>query len=407
MKKVFLAWLVWGVLLTTATAQQMLQLWQNGQCIFTRDIATVDSITVNYNFKVADSYECIGQMIYGCMDIANEVGLSKILDPYDRQQSGHVVEAKDAVECRNSFSSRDCFRNNIASIRNTYYGSLDGSVAEQSLSRLVASVNPALDEQVRTAITEADNAVNNIMQPFYNHIGDEQSKVASEMCEELFSALTSLQKYVRNEPTINKDSRFDPIIARFVDAVVLPSYAELRSATETLYHNVADFYANPSDEAFEAVAQGWLAAHTAFNKTEAFLFGPMDEYGLDPNMDSWPLDAEALKNVLASGNFNGLDWEGDYDEDDADIPIAQSLRGFHTLEYLVFRNGMPRTTHDTADSAADVVYDESNAANWRGYMLTVAALLRKGASSLYDYWTKGGERYNGLSYAAWFKSHRL
>lgn len=398
MRKVFLAWLVWGVLITTATAQQMLQLWQNGQCIFTRDIATVDSITVN--FRAADSYRCIGKMIDGCIDIADEVG-SKILTPYVLQQSGHGAMAKDAVECRYSFSSRECFRNNIASIRNAYYGSLDGTVAEQSLSRLVASVNPDLDDKVRTAVTAADDAINGIMQPFFNHLADEQCETAAEKCTELSSVLSQLKKYVEIEPAINKDSKFDPIIVRYVDAVVLPSYAELRSATASLYYNVADFYANPSDEAFEGIAQGWFVAHAAFNKTEAYLFGPMSDYGLDPNIDSWPCDREQMNSLLKSGKPDADCGNGSSDE------LMQNLRGFHTLEYLVFRNGMPRTTHDTADSAADVVYDESNAANWRGYMLTVAALLRKDASSLYDYWTKGSERYNGLSYAAWFKSHRL
>ncbi len=408
MRKVFFALLVWGVLLTTATAQQMLQLWYNGQCVLTRDIARVDSITVSFNnFKPADSYGCIAQMIDGCMEIANEVGVCKIGDPYDRQQSGDVAMAKNCVECRYSFSSRNCFRNNIASIRNTYYGSLDGTVAEQSLSALVASVNPELDGRVRTAISEADEAINNMPQPFCLHIGSEETEIAAAKCQDLFSVLSDLKKYVEGEPAINQDSKFDPIIARYVDAVVLPSYVELRDATARLYSKVADFYANPSDEAFAQIAQSWLKAHAAFNKTEAYLFGPMAEYGLDPNMDSWPLDAEALKNMLASGNFDGLTWEGDYDEDDADISIAQSLRGFHTLEFLVFRNGKACTTHDTADSAADVVYGESNAANWRGYMLKVAALLRNDAASLYKYWTEGSGHYGGKSYAAWFKSHRL
>ena len=60
-------------------------------------------------------------------------------------------------------------------------------------------------------------------------------------------------------------------------------------------------------------------------------------------MDSWPLDVAALKNKLENGNFDDLDWEGEFDEDDEVIAEAQNVRGFHTLEFLLFKNGKPRT----------------------------------------------------------------
>jgi hypothetical protein len=63
--------------------------------------------------------------------------------------------------------------------------------------------------------------------------------------------------------------------------------------------------------------------------------------GLDPNMDSWPLDQAQIAQILKSQNFSGLNWEdGDSDEK---IEGAQSLRGFHTLEYLIFKDGKART----------------------------------------------------------------
>ena len=37
-----------------------------------------------------------------------------------------------------------------------------------------------------------------------------------------------------------------------------------------------------------------------WEQSEAFLFGPVDILGLDPNMDSWPLDQVAIVNILNS-----------------------------------------------------------------------------------------------------------
>ena len=82
-------------------------------------------------------------------------------------------------------------------------------------------------------------------------------------------------------------------------------------------------------------------AREPWEKSEAFLFGPVDALGLDPNMDSWPLDQVAIVNILNSGNFDDLNWTDG--ESDDEIEAAQNVRGFHTLEFLLFKNGEPRT----------------------------------------------------------------
>lgn len=44
--------------------------------------------------------------------------------------------------------------------------------------------------------------------------------------------------------------------------------------------------------------------------------------------------------ILNSGNYDDLNWS-DGDSDDA-IEAVQSVRGFHTLEFLLFKDGQPR-----------------------------------------------------------------
>ncbi|MDE6279469.1 MAG: peptidase M75, partial [Paramuribaculum sp.] len=68
-----------------------------------------------------------------------------------------------------------------------------------------------------------------------------------------------------------------------------------------------------------------------------------DAMGLDHNMDSWPLDQDNIVQILNSGNFDNLNWiDGD---DDDKIEAVQSVRGFHTLEFLLFKDGKPRTVN--------------------------------------------------------------
>jgi len=202
-----------------------------------------------------------------------------------------------------------------------------------------------------------------------------------------------------SEVTI-QDSEYDAIINQYVDAVVMPTYTELLAKNKTLFNAVVSFGNNPSNATFSAVCNAWLEAREPWESSEAFLFGPVADYGLDPNMDSWPLDQAGIVALLKSQQWNEMSWTGDYDEDDEAIAAAQNVRGFHTLEFLAFKDGKARTLTDTAsdDDPANAVYNESNATAWAQYMRNTANLLVEDAQTLYDAW-------NG-SYAAAFKSHK-
>lgn len=196
-----------------------------------------------------------------------------------------------------------------------------------------------------------------------------------------------------------QDSEYDAIINQYVDNVVMPTYRDLKTKNSALYNAVVAFGNNPSNAGFQTICDAWLAAREPWESSEAFLFGPVADFGLDPNMDSWPLDQEAIVNTLKSQQWNTMQWEGDYDEDDEAIAAAQNVRGFHTLEFLAFRDGKARTLTDQAasDNAADYVYDESNATAWAQYMRNTAQLLVDDVTLLCDAWE--------TSYANEFKKH--
>ena len=349
-----------------------------------------------------ESFTCIEQIIEGCSDIANEVGESKIGEPLNLYNEGKTHEALLAVESWYSFHSREDYSNNIYSIRNSYYGTLDGTVAQNSLATLINKNNSSLDSRVRAAIDDAAKAILNISNPFRDHINSPEAKTAQTRCAELVDILSELKTYMEGTEAVNQDEVLAPIVNNYVDNVVLPTYRNLKEQSAKLYDVVSTFQANPSDANLQDVADQWMEARTPWETSEAFLFGPVDDKGLDPNMDSWPLDAGAISNILNSGNFDDLDWTDD--NSDEEIEAKQGVRGFHTLEFLTFYNGKARTLNDKAEGEGDeyLVYNSANAKSWGNYMKQVAYLLRKDASSLYDYWTNS---YNGGdSFAKRFKS---
>ena len=220
----------------------------------------------------------------------------------------------------------------------------------------------------------------------------------------VFTACSSSDDKKKDDPqptpevTI-QDAEYDAIINQYVDQVVLPTYNDLKAKNSALYQAVVDFGDDPSDAKFQAICDAWLVAREPWESSEAFLFGPVADNGLDPNMDSWPLDQEAIVKMLESQQWNDMEWTGDYDEDDDAIAAAQNVRGFHTLEFLAFRDGKARTLTDQAtdDEAANAVYNAANATAWAQYMRNTAQLLVDDVTTLCDAWNNG--------YADKFKSH--
>ena len=304
-----------------------------------KSYATMVKTHNNSVYKSAIS--CVEAIFNGCINIAGEVGDQKLGKPYRLKGLKKDDEALYAVESWYSNHSRDDFTNNIYSIRNAYFGSLDGTVNEYSLSALLANYNVVEDEELREAIDKTAKAIQAIPQPLQNNIGSKEMQTAMQRCASLVEKLTKVKEIFKKN--IKADAELDPAIAQFVDGVVLRTYKDLQEKTAALNEAVQSFRAKPSNAGFATCCEAWLKARTPWECSEAFLFGPVTEMGLDPNMDTWPINQVGVVRILQSQNFNELNWDGNYVEDSKKIADAQSLRGFHTLEYLLYKDGKART----------------------------------------------------------------
>lgn len=279
----------------------------------------------------------IEQIIDGCITIADEVGNAKIGDPYNLYISGSTTEALYAVESWYSWHSRDDYTNNIWSIRNAYYGSTDGEVHAHSVSAVIAATDKELDTKVKAAIQAAADAIQAIPQPFRNNINSDEARAAMAACAALVEVMENELMPVVTAGTISEET-WNAVVTQYVDYVVMPTYLALKEKNEALYNKVKELAAAPSNAAFEVACNAWLEAREPWEMSEAFLFGPVDALGLDPNLDSWPLDQDAIVQILTSSDWGALEWT-----EDSEAEAAQSVRGFHTLEYLLFKDGKPRT----------------------------------------------------------------
>ncbi|MBR6330441.1 MAG: peptidase M75, partial [Bacteroidales bacterium] len=70
----------------------------------------------------------------------------------------------------------------------------------------------------------------------------------------------------------------------------------------------------------QAACDKFLEARAWWEKSEAFLFGAAGDYGVDPHIDSWPLDEDAFNTLMNSpAMIQALDAE------DGDVVAGERL----------------------------------------------------------------------------------
>ena len=159
----------------------------------------------------------------------------------------------------------------------------------------------------------------------------------------------------------------------FANTVVLATYIDLDNKAGELLGAVQALSATPNQVHLELAQGAWKAARTPWEQSEAFLFGPVDTQGLDPALDSWPVNRVDLDGVLASGQA--------LTEASIDA-LEDTLKGFHTIEYLLFRDGDQR-------KAADITPRELE------YLVATTENLKAKTAQLHSAWDPSGENYAG------------
>jgi predicted lipoprotein len=283
-----------------------------------------------------DAIETI--LIDGFANIANEVGSAKIGEPNGFAKDNQIESAVYAVESWYSWNSITDYSDNILSIKNGYCGrrgNLSDAVSEISISKAIATINPTLNDSVNNAIDAAYNAIQSMTAPFRSHLTGAGVDAAMDACADLTEIIEGRLRNV----AINSDIDYTDVLRVYADVVVVPTYKDLRDRAWALYNAVDALRQTPTDQSkLDAACIAWRAARVPWERSEAILFGPASEdlLGLDPSMDSWPLSQESIAGILQTPNLTTV-------EQFVGAIASEDVRGFHTLELLLFKDGQNRT----------------------------------------------------------------
>ncbi|MBQ9450491.1 MAG: hypothetical protein IJU34_04145 [Bacteroidales bacterium] len=142
------------------------------------------------------------------------------------------------------------------------------------------------------------------------------------------------------------EKEMQQIAEQYVPKVIYATYGDLARETNELYVLLADAAEGGvsalTQAKIDAICAKFLEARQSWEESEAFLFGAATDFGIDPHIDTWPLDPDGLATELSNAEkVNAL--KGEDGILYAAAKLGQELLGFHGIEFILFRDGKNRT----------------------------------------------------------------
>lgn len=206
--------------------------------------------------------------------------------------------------------------------------------------------------------------------------------------------LTGCNKNSSPDPATENQAKMAEAVNAYVPGVVYSTYKALADETQNLYTALAEASARKdlAQSDIDAICETFLKARKYWEQSEAFLYGPATTFGIDPHIDTWPLDAEALATALSNADQVAM-LEGEDGIAYAGAKLGQELLGFHGIEFILFRNGQNRTAEALKAKETDEAFAKYNVTGEQEliYATAVAGDLRDNCYRLYAAWNPDAE----------------
>jgi len=169
--------------------------------------------------------------------------------------------------------------------------------------------------------------------------------------------------------TNNNSGLYKEVLTDLSNDVITDTYEEL-NLKATALKTAVNALTIGDETALTAVKEAWKATRSPWEQSEGFLYGPVDTGGIDPAMDTWPVDVNAMDAIL----------NGSTPITPATLEQNEEARGFHLIEYLVW--GVNGNKSASALTTRELEY-----------LRAAAQDLQNNTQLLYDGWKVSGGNF--------------
>ena len=141
--------------------------------------------------------------------------------------------------------------------------------------------------------------------------------------------------------TTDKEAALQQAVTPYVQNTVIATYSAMADAALVLLNQaeqILDKVEKSEDytQLMKDADASWRLMRKHWEQSEAFLYGPAAAHTIDPHIDSWPLDFNAMNALLHNEEqMKQIEEEGGAYVGDK---LGYALKGFHAAEYLLFES---------------------------------------------------------------------
>ena len=145
----------------------------------------------------------------------------------------------------------------------------------------------------------------------------------------------------KTEVKSDKEEALERAMAPYVNNTVIATYSHMADEGLVLLDKCEQILAKvEAKEDYSTLmaeaGTAWRAMRKHWEQSEAFLYGPAASHTIDPHIDSWPLDFNAMNALLNNeAQMKQIEEEGGAYVGDK---LGYALKGFHAAEYLLFES---------------------------------------------------------------------
>jgi putative iron-regulated protein len=170
---------------------------------------------------------------------------------------------------------------------------------------------------------------------------------------------------------ITQTGDYSEVLADVANNVIVQTYTNLDNRAQALLTAVNNLKNNRTITNLSAAREAWVATREPWELSEGFLFGPVDTEGIDPSIDSWPVNQVDLESVLASSsNLTAAFVQN----------LEGTLRGFHTIEFLLWGGNGQKTIGAFSEREFD-------------YLVAATQVLADDVNKLANAWQANGGNF--------------
>lgn len=154
----------------------------------------------------------------------------------------------------------------------------------------------------------------------------------------LIFAIASCSKAPQNNNSpVNQTILEGEVLTDFSNDLVNTNYTDINAKASLMNDAVKILVSSTTEANLATTRTAWKNTRAAWESCEGFLFGPVEDFNYDPDMDDWPVNQVDLDSLLASPNPLAV----------SDIEaLPTTLKGFHAIEYVIFGVGGTRKASD-------------------------------------------------------------